>query len=130
MVFGILASCHPGILASWHLGIMSSWHFNILGSWHLGVLASWHLCIFAFTRWDDPDIIKKLRQNPLLYNFLKFRWKMEAVVIYLINTPASEVPVIHRSTLPPNMTMGLDFLISFSMAFSFKNFFFIFDFRL
>ena len=49
---------------------------------------------------------------------------MEAVVIYLNNTHASEVPSIHRSTLPPNMTMGLDFLISFSMTFSFKAFFY------
>jgi hypothetical protein len=60
----------------------------------------------------------------LLYNFLKFRWKMEAVGMYLTNTPASEVPAIHRSTLPPNMTMGLDFLISFSMTFSFMTFFY------
>ena len=54
---------------------------------------------------------------------------MEAVVIYLTNTPAPEVLAIHRSTLPPKMTMGLDFLISFSLTSSFQTFF-ILDFRL
>ena len=47
----------------------------------------------------------------MLYNLLKFRWKMEAVVIYLTNTPASEVPAIHRSTLPPNMIRFSDLLL-------------------
>ena len=49
---------------------------------------------------------------------------MEAVVIYLTNTPAHEVPEIYWSTLPPKMTIGLDFLISFSLTYSFKTFFY------
>ena len=120
---------HLCILESWHLGILASWHLGILSSWHLGILAFWHLGILAFTRWHDSRIIKKLRHNPSLLNFLKFRWKMEAVVIYLTNTPAPEVPEIYRSTLPPKMTMGLDFLISFSLTSSSRTFL-ILDLRL
>ena len=113
-------------MASWHLGILASWHLGILASWQLGILASWHLGILAFTRWHDSGIIKNLRHNPSLLNFLKFRWKMEAVVLYLTNTPAPEVPAIHMSTLPPKMTMGLDFLISFSLTYSSRTFYFYF----
>ena len=32
---------------------------------------------------------------------------MEAVVLYLTNTPAPDVQAIHMSTMPPKMTMGL-----------------------
>jgi hypothetical protein len=53
---------------------------------------------------------------------------MQAVVIYLTKTPAPEVPAIYRSTLPHKMTMGLDFLISFSLISSFKTVFL--DFRI
>ena len=88
---GILASWHLGILASWHLGILhlgilESWHLGISASWHLGILAFWHHSILVFTRWHDLGIIKNLRNNHSLLNFLKFRWKMEAVVLYLSNT--------------------------------------------
>ncbi len=52
---------------------------------------------------------------------------MEAVVIYLTNTPAPEVPTIQDDKI----TMELDFLISFSLTSSFQTFiFFILDFRL
>ena len=108
-----------GILASWHLGILASWHIGILAFWHLGILASWHLGILEFTRCHYSGIIKNLRHNPSLLNFLKFRWQMAAVVLYLTNTPAPEVPAIHMLTLPPKMTMGLDFLISFSLTSSY-----------
>ena len=121
---GSLASWHFGILASWHLGILASWHFCILASWHLGILAFWYGGILAFTRWHNSGIMKNLRHNPSVLNFLKFRWQMEAVVLYLNNTPTPEVPAIHMATLPPKMTIGLDFLISFSLTSSSWNFFY------
>ena len=121
-----LASWHLGILISWHLGFLASWNLAILASWHLCFMASWHLGLLAFTRWQDSVIINNLRHNPSLLNFLKFRWKMEAVVLYLTYTPAPEVPAIQMSTLPPKMTMGLDFLISFSFTSSSQTFFFYF----
>ena len=49
-------------------------------------------------------------RTPSLYNFFKFRQKMEAVVTYLTKTLTPQLPATQMSTLAPKMTTGQDIL--------------------
>ena len=69
---------------------------------------------------------KEVKAQSLALQLSKVQMEMEAVVIYLTNKHAPEVPAIHRSTFPPKMTMGINFLISFSLTSSSQTFFFYF----
>ena len=48
--------------------------------------------------------------TPSLYDFLKFRQKMEAVLTYLTKTLTPQLPATQMSTPAPKMTTGQEIL--------------------